>query len=63
MCAYHEPTCGIRFHSSLENAMGWLWLIGSIKLEVSFAKDPYKRDDILQKRPIVELMLLTVATP
>ena len=25
---------------------------GSIKLKVSFAKEPHKRDDILQKRPI-----------
>jgi len=32
--------------------MGWLWLVGSIKLQVSFAKEPYKRDAILQKRPI-----------
>ena len=33
--------------------LGWLWSVGSIKLKVSFAKEPYKRDDILQKRPIV----------
>jgi len=33
--------------------MGWLWLFGSIKLYVSFAKEPYKTDDILQKRPII----------
>jgi len=33
--------------------MGWLWLVGSIKSEVSFAKEPYKRDNILQKRPIL----------
>jgi len=32
--------------------MPWLWLVGSIKLSVSFAKEPYKRDDILQERPI-----------
>ena len=43
--------------------MGWLWLIGSIKLQVSFAKEPYKRDDILQKRPIILSILLTVTTP
>jgi len=24
--------------------MGWLWLVGSFKLYVSFAKEPYKRD-------------------
>ena len=33
--------------------MGWLWLVGSIKLQVSFEKEPYKKDDILQKRPII----------
>jgi len=33
--------------------MGWLQLVGSIKLQVSFAKETYKRDDILQKRPII----------
>jgi len=33
--------------------MGWLWLVGSIKLYVSFPKEPYKRDNILHKRPII----------
>jgi len=27
------------------------------------AKEPYKRDDVLQKRPIILSILLTVATP
>jgi len=43
--------------------MGWLWLVGSIKLYVSFAKEPYKRDDILQKRPVILRSLLIVANP
>ena len=43
--------------------MGWLRLLGSFKLQVSFAKEPYKRDDILQKRPINLRSLLIVATP
>jgi len=30
--------------------MGWLQSVGSIKLKVSFAKEPYKRDAVLQKR-------------
>ena len=34
-------------------AMEWLRSVGSIKLLVSFAKEPYKRDDILQKRPLI----------
>jgi len=43
--------------------MGWLRLVGSLKLQVSFAKEPYKRDYILQKRPIILRSLLIVATP
>jgi len=43
--------------------MGWLRLVGSLKLYVTFAKEPYKRDDILQKRPIILRSLLIVATP
>ena len=43
--------------------MRWLRLVGSLKLQVSFAKEPYKRDDILQKRPIFLRSLLTIATP
>ena len=35
----------------LTDASGWLRLVGSLKLQVSFAKEPYKRDDILQKKP------------
>jgi len=37
----------------LYGCMGWLRLVGSLKLQVSFAKEAYKRDDILQKRPII----------
>jgi len=43
--------------------MGWLWLVGSIKLYVSFAKEPYKRDNILQKRHVILSIPLTEATP
>jgi len=43
--------------------MGWLRLVGSSILQVSFAKEPYKRDDILQKRPMILRSLLIVATP
>ena len=38
---------------SRARVMGWLRLAGSIKLQVSFAKEPYKRDNILQERPII----------
>ena len=43
--------------------MGWLHVAGSFKLQVSFATEPYKRDNILQKRPIILWSLLIVATP
>jgi len=43
--------------------MGWLRLVGSLKLYVSFAKEPYKRDYILQQRPVIVRSLLFVATP
>ena len=36
-------------HASVQS-MGWLRLAGSLKLQVSFAKELYKRDDILRKR-------------
>jgi len=40
--------------------MGWLPLVDSLKLFVSFAKEPYKRDYILQKRPVISRSLLIV---
>jgi len=43
-------------------AMGCLQSVGSIKLQVSFGKEPYKRDNILHKRPKILSILLTVAT-
>ena len=43
--------------------MGWLRLVGSLKLQVSFVKEPYKRDLYSSKRPIILRRLLIVATP
>jgi len=43
--------------------MGWLRLVGSLKSYVSFVKETYERDDIVQKRPIILRSLLIVATP
>ena len=51
------------FSITFFSIMGWLRLVGSLKLQVSFAKEPYKRDYILQKSPIILRSLLTVATP
>jgi len=44
--------------------MGWLRIVGSLKLEVSTVKEPYKRDYILlQKRPVILRSIHIVATP
>ena len=43
--------------------MGWLRLVGFFKLQVSFAKEPYKRDLYSAKWLIILRSLLTVATP
>ena len=37
----------------ISNGMGRLRLVGSWKLQLSFAKEPYKRDYFLQKRPTI----------
>ena len=50
-------------YSVPQNVMGWLLIVRSLELQVSFAKEPYKIDDILQKRPIILRSLLIVATP
>ena len=42
----------------LVQQMGWLRLVGSLKLQGSFVKEPYKRDDILQKRPTILRVLI-----
>ena len=56
----HYTTCA---HTLTHTHMGWLRLVGSFKLQVSFAKEPYKRDYILPKRPIILRSLLIEATP
>jgi len=59
--AHHTSTSLFLTLSHMRN-MGWLRLVGSLKLWVAFAKEPYKRDYILQKRPISLRSLLIVAT-
>jgi len=59
-CVYCIVRCTVL---CLYCCMGWLRLVGSIKLKVSLVKEPHKRDDILQKRPKNLSILLTVATP
>ena len=41
--------------------MGWLRSVGSIKLQVSFAEYRLFYRALLQKRPIIQLILLTEA--
>jgi len=60
--SYFGRICGSLICCGAGDDMGWLRLVGSLKSQVSFAKEPYKRDHILQKRPII-LSLLIVATP
>jgi len=61
---WHESTPCL-FSASTQcvfSAMGWIWLVGSLKLQVFFAKEPCKTDYILQKRPMILRSLLIVAT-
>jgi len=44
-------------------AMGWLWLVGSLKLYVSFAEYRLFYRALLQKRPIILRSILIVITP
>ena len=43
--------------------MGWLRLVGSLKLQVSFAEYSLFYRALLQKRPIISRSLLIIATP
>ena len=55
---------GTKTHNGARTCViGWLRLVGSLKSQVSVAKEPYKRSNILQKRPVILRSLLIVATP
>ena len=60
-CAIAERVWGWNVQDTAD--MGWLRLSGSLKWKVSFANEPYKWDDILQKRPMILRSLLIGATP
>jgi len=63
-CDQHNPVDMCLGHKRDNNRdVRWLRLVGSLILQVSFAKEPYKRDDILQKRPMISRSLLVEATP
>jgi len=61
--SFGRVTWLIRMHDTHSWDMGWLRWVGSLKLQVSFAKEPYKRDNILQKRLTNLRSLLIAATP
>jgi len=62
-CTYQRVPVDPDIMSTHTHLMGWLRLVGFLKLLISFAKEPYKRDYILQKRLIILRSLLIVATP
>jgi len=49
--------------ASPKGHMGWLWLVGSLKIWVSFAEYSIFYRVLLQKRPIILRSLIIVATP
>jgi len=58
-CVYTSTSLQI----SKESGVGWLRLVGSLKLYVSFAEYRLFYRALLQKRPIIWRSLLIVATP
>ena len=52
-----------RTQVSLATTMGWLRLVGSLKLQVSFAEYRLFYRDLLQKKPTIWRSLRIVATP
>jgi len=55
--------CILWFNWRAQAGMGWLRLVGSLKLQVSFAENRLFYRALLQKRPIILRSLLIVATP
>ena len=69
-CAAPSPEGILALNTSSRNGrrvgngdMGWLRQVGSLKLQVSFAKKTYQTDDILHMRTIILRSPLIVATP
>ena len=59
--AYRYTCVPVRLYLWL--CMGWLWLVGSLKSQVSFAEYSLFYRALLQKRPVILRSLLIVATP
>jgi len=64
ICIYIYILCKMSYVYDIyaQHDMWWLRLVGSLKLQVSFGKESYKRDYILQKRPIIVRSLPIRAT-
>ena len=60
---YTETNMETHKEPDTETNMGWLRLVESIKLQVSFAKQSLFYRALLQQRPIILSILLTKATP
>jgi len=63
--AHHLMSAALCYHlvSAAVSAMGWLQLVGSLKLQVSFAEYRLFYRALLQKRPIILRSLRIEATP
>jgi len=61
--AEHSMYSCTRVITRFRGAMGWLRLVGSLKLQVSFAEHRLFYRALLQKRPIILRSLLLEATP
>ena len=62
VCICADSSTAAQYHI-LCDTMGWLRLVGSLKLEVSFAEYRLFHRALLQKRLIILRSLLHVATP
>ena len=63
ICVYIRIYAHICVQCTNMCAMGWRRLVGFLKLQVSFAEYRLFNRPLLQKRPIILLILLTEATP
>ena len=59
---YHDSQVSVVLCYYHQFCMGWLWLVGSLKIKVSFVKYGLFDRALLQKRPVVLGSLLSVAT-
>jgi len=61
-CTYEKRSCGTHRNESRDTYRVAM-ISRPLHIQVSFAKEPYQRDCILQKRPVILRSLQIVATP